>query len=186
MAEADPAAADAGGAAGERAQSRPPRLVVWSLATFHTAFLLVLGVAALHLAGVVGDALAGLGTWAGIALYLVLWATTWWTTRRWLGALDGDPFAGRADVDGALWPAAIWGGVDGVLFFLVLLAVLGAQAFARAGVDVLSFLAVAAVVGGLLAFAVGSVAGLLLGSFDLLALRVAGGTASAPESSTPK
>ncbi|UPV74108.1 hypothetical protein M0R89_16405 [Halorussus limi] len=150
-------------------------LVVWTLASFHTAALTAVLVAALYLSGALGDLLAGLDTVVGLGLYLGLWASTWWTTRRAFAAIAaaGDD----ASLSVVLGTGGKWAGVDGVLFLWILVAVVVFPVGSVEGPEaVLSFIAVVGV-GSLLAFVVGTVVGLLFAALDLAAFRVAGGLA---------
>lgn len=126
-------------------------LVAWSLATFHTALLVALLVTGLYLVGPLGDLLSGLDTVVGLALYGCLWASTWWTTRRWLAEIGEN-----ADLPDTVGNGGKWGGVDGVLFFWTI--------FAIAIVPTLGF-RVGAIPFFLLALAVGSVLALGIGGF---------------------
>lgn len=67
----------------------PDPLAVLAAGTFHVALLVVVAVVALQSVGNLGGALVGLGTLPGAAVYLVLWAVGWWTTRRAVGEVVG-------------------------------------------------------------------------------------------------
>lgn len=94
-------------------------LAAWCLATFHVTVVLTTVLVVTHAYGVVGDLLASLDPVIGIALFVLLWATTWVTTRRALdeGLLSGEAATGTVAIEGGLW-----GGVDGAAFFLALAA----------------------------------------------------------------
>lgn len=151
-------------------------LVVWALASFHTATLTALLVGALYLSGALGDLLGGLDTLIGLGLYLGLWATTWWTTRRAFAAI------GKAGRDGPVSRSVLlgsggkWAGVDGVLFLWLLVGAFVASSVSVGSATVEGALYFLAFVGiaTLLAFAVGAVVGLLFAALDLAAFRVAG------------
>ena len=110
-------------ARGDDGPATPPPLLVWTLAAFHTATLVALAVAALHLAGRLGALLAGLDTAVGAAAYLYLWAVTWWTNRRWLAASGPALATGAADPRAVAVGAARWGAVAGLGVLLPALAV---------------------------------------------------------------
>lgn len=99
------------------AEARTDPLATWCLATFHVTVVLTAVLVVAHGAGVVGDLLASLDPVTGIALFVLLWATTWVTTRSALdeGLLSGERSVGRVALEGSLW-----GGVDGAGFFLAL------------------------------------------------------------------
>jgi len=145
-------------------------LVVLALATFHTALLIAALVAGLYLAGPLGELLGGLRTSLGLGLYLALWATTWWTNRRWLGAV-ADP-----ETDVSAWSVvgsgAKWGGVNGVVFFWVsfFVAVIPTVGF---NIDAALFYLLGLGVGTLLALGIGGIVGVLAAAVDLASFRAA-------------
>jgi len=146
-------------------------LVVGALATFHAAALVAALVAGLYLAGPpLGELLDGLRTSVGLGLYLALWATTWWTNRRWLDAV-ADP-----ESDGSAWRVVgvggKWGGVNGALFFWVLF---GVAVVPFVGLELDAVLAFATVfgVGTLLALGVGVVVGVAAAALDVALFGVA-------------
>lgn len=152
----------------------------WAFATFHAAALVVALVVVAHVTGPLGDLLGGLDTLVGLALFVVLWATTWWTNRRWLAGVRlrvGERPPTRALVSGGLR----WGGANGVLFLwsVFLLAVLPAFGFQVVP------LAIIATAGTVLATVVGALLGGLFAALDAALLRIAGtfapGGAAAPE-----
>lgn len=167
---------DRGPAPDSRSPAGPDPLVVWCLATFHAAFLVAVGVLALHRSGAAGDLLAGLGTLQGFALFLALWTVTWWTTRRWLAEATVDARAGTTPSVGAsLVPALKWGGLDGLVFLLFLVAVLLVPNAVAAGtVSAVYVLALLVLVGSLVAAVVGALVGGLFALVDLALLRAAG------------
>lgn len=183
MVEGSPAAVDADGSNaetadgadgpnGEATHRATPSLLVWAAGTFHAAGLVVLLVAALHLADAAGDVLAGLGTVPGALVYLYLWALVTWTTRRALaasGVTAADPPDGRA----ALLAGGIWGGATGVLFFGGLFLAVAAFLVLTAGIGAVPVALLVGLVGGLLAVLVGAVVGVLFALVDLALLRAA-------------
>lgn len=142
-------------------------LAVWAVATFNVAVLVAALVGALHLDGRLGDVLAGLNTWVGVALYCCLWATTWWTNGGWLAGLDGDD-----GLIGTLVAGGTWGGVNGVLFFWVLffVAVIPTVGFDPTAV---LFYLLALGIGTVLALGIGGIVGVLAAALDLALFRVA-------------
>lgn len=164
----------------ERNRGPADPLVTWAFATFHAATLVVALVVVAHVTGPLGDLLGGLDTLVGLALFVVLWATTWWTNRRWLAAVGlrvGEQPPTRALVFGGL----LWGGANGVLFFwgVYLLAVL--PTFGLLVVP----LVIIATAGTVLATVVGALVGGLFAVLDAALLRLAGsfdqGGTAAPE-----
>ena len=165
-------------------------LVVWVLASFHTATLTVVPLATLYLDGAVGDLLAGFETSVGLGLYLALWAATGWATRNVLRELadrtedesgvEGDDGEEREAEDASFVAVVLtgmkWGGANGVGFFWILLvgfAALNApREFGRA-LEAVPFLLVAGAIGSVLALGVGGIVGALFASLDLALFRVA-------------
>lgn len=148
----------------------------WVLGTFHSATLVALLVRFAYPGGGLQFPLSSLNTLAGLALYLVLWATTLFTTKRALAGLDW--LSDRPTEMGAFYGRALrWGAANGLVFFVVIgiaqfvnvVAAGGAltiQAVMFGTLFVASFgSAVASVIGGLI--------GVALGALDIAALRVA-------------
>jgi hypothetical protein len=151
----------------------------WVLGTFHTA---VLGLALLLLAypgGGLGSLLSSLSTLSGIALFIALWGTTLFCTRKALTDLDW--LSDDAQVMGAFfWRALRWGSANGMLFLIALIAVqLVSAATAPAtrggfqlGPALFGVLFFGAF-GTVFAAAIGAVVGVTLGALDIAALRIA-------------
>ena len=159
--------------------ARGDRLVVWSLATFHTAFFVAALVALLHVSGILGGLLGSLNTAIGVALFGVLWMTTWWSTRRLLQDVRPGPWHPSVSAGPLVGLAALWGGVNGVAFLVVVVAgaLVAALPTTLLGLDralglALGFIYVVSL-GSALAFAVGAMVGLVLGILDSLAFAVA-------------
>src|SRR2546428_13480213 len=94
------------------------KLVTWSLATFHaTVFVLVIVLFA-YSRDALGAGLSGLNTFAGLGLFVALWATTYATTSRALKGLD--LIASARDRSGYAGRAFRWGAVNGMSFFVIL------------------------------------------------------------------
>lgn len=161
-----------------RVSQRQPadRLLARSLSAFHTIALMVLLLAYAHRSNGLGSALGSLGTGAGIALYLALWATTSWTTAR---ALRFFPLAeeGRGSWVLFLRLAVIEGSVNGVAFLWVLILVVAGKSLAASphAIDLNGFLLelgstlfFTSIVAGL----VGAVIGLVFGLVDRCLLTV--------------
>ncbi len=149
------------------------RLVVWALATFHASLFMLVALLFLHWQDVLRNILPTLNTAVGLGLFVLLWAITWWTTRRAVAVMEDDSDIVRR--------AARWGGVNGVLFLAIAIA-LGAVGLAVTEPSARSFQLLGGVaffltVGSLFAFAIGAVVGSVLGLIDLALLRVARGLA---------
>jgi hypothetical protein len=151
-------------------------LVEWLLGSFHTTALAMALLLLLYPLGGLGDLLQGLSTATGLALFLALWLTTLYSTRRALRGLDwlsDDPiemglFFGRA---------LRWGALNGVLFLLALGIVLLTSALLTTPLSSvfagLGFVVFAGFFGAPVALVIGSVVGVTLGALDIAALRVA-------------
>jgi hypothetical protein len=94
------------------------KLVTWSLATFHATLFVLVIVLFAYRGGGLGGALGGLNTFAGLGLFVALWATTYLTTSRALKGLD---LIGSAR-DRRAYPrrAFRWGAANGMSFLAVL------------------------------------------------------------------
>lgn len=156
------------------AERAPDRLLVVGLATFHTTLLLAVLVGAGYATATIGDLLGGLGTLTGFALFGLLWGTTLWTNWRWLASVG--LLADERDARNILRRATVWGGIDGVLFFLGFLVIFLLVRTAPGttvtieGVGLVGFFAL---LGSAVATVVGGVLGVLLGALDLGLIRVA-------------
>jgi hypothetical protein len=100
---------------------RSTRLIEWSFGAFHTAFFVLIAFTLLFASDSADDVLGTLNTGVGVGVFVLLWGTTWWTTRRAVRSLKQDgqfylpPFL---DLLGA---SVKWGAVNGILFLLSLL-----------------------------------------------------------------
>lgn len=153
--------ADHGGADADGDERAPPDtdpLLVWTLASFHTATLLVVPLLVLHAVGALGSLLQGVRTATGLGLYLALWGLTAWTNRRWLASA-------RLDGWRAVRPGAVWGAVTGVGFLLVLVIAVGLTVREPILVAVLTL------VGTPVAALVGALVGAGFALLDLLVVR---------------
>jgi hypothetical protein len=137
-------------------------LTAWALASFHAALLVVAPLAVAHAIApvTVGDLLDGLDTLVGVALFVVLWGSTWWSNRRYLAACD------FGDASGTLRAGTRWGAVTGLpLLGCVVVAVLVATNP--------TFTALVVVAGGLAAPLAGALVGTLFAALDLVVDRAA-------------
>jgi hypothetical protein len=159
--------------------SDPPRvagLLGWVLGTFHTAALGIALLLLLYPRGSFGAALAGLSTLSGLAIFLALWATTLFTTRR---ALAGLKWLEDDSADMAVFfrRALRWGGVNGVMFLAALGVIVLATALLTAPPSItspaLAFITIVAAIGTVVSYVVGALVGVALGAVDIACLRVA-------------
>lgn len=150
----------------------PPPLTAWAFGTFHAATLAVVLVLLGHADGGLGDALAGLDTLTGIALYLYLWGLTWLVTRRSLA----DAGVGAEESSGvgrALRSGMLGGVVAGVAFLLGAILVVFVPRVLFSG-PYLPLLLITAI-GSVVAAVVGSAIGGLFALLDIGLLAVADG-----------
>ena len=160
------------------------KLLTWSLATFHTTVFVLVIVLFAYSGGGLGGALGGLNTFAGLGLFVALWATTYVTTARALRGLD---LIGSARDRGGYGRRAFrWGAANGMSFLAILgiVAIAAAVANTRPGqvasgilVPALFIAPIALVVSA----AVGGVVGAIFGIIDLGLFAVAGLTTPDPE-----
>jgi hypothetical protein len=151
-------------------------LVTWSLATFHATVFVLAIVLFAYSRGAVGPALSGLNTFAGLGLFVALWATTSFTTAR---ALNGVDLIGPARDSTSYGRRAFrWGAANGMAFVAVLgiVALVVAVANTRPGqvgmgilLPALFITPVALVVSA----AVGGAVGVLFGLIDLALIALA-------------
>jgi hypothetical protein len=160
------------------------KLVTWALATFHTTVFVLVIVLFAYSGGGLGGALGGLNTFAGLGLFVALWATTYVTTARALRGLD---LIGSARDRGGYGRRAFrWGAANGMSF----LAILGIVALAAAvantrpgqvGSGILLPALFIAPIALVVSAAVGGVVGVIFGIIDLGLFAVAGLTTPDPE-----
>ena len=163
---------------------RGDRLIVWAFATFHaSAFVLVI-VFLVYRGGGLGQALQGLNTGVGLALFLALWATTYIATRHALGGL-GLERPSRVDELALTAHAIRWGALNGVMFLLLLVLVIPGGYMVTHLADVFDALrgptaiqSTLFVLGGLavasaVALVVGGLVGLVFSGIDLILLGIA-------------
>jgi hypothetical protein len=159
--------------------SEAPRvngLLGWVLGTFHTSIFGLALLLLLYPRGRFGDTLAGLSTLSGLAIFVALWVTTVFTTRRALAGLNWleDDSAQMA----VFFRRALrWGGVNGLLFLIVLGAILFLSALITAPDSItrpaLTFVGLIFWIGLVVSYAVGAIVGVTLGALDIAALRIA-------------
>ncbi|MEP7200881.1 MAG: hypothetical protein ABI874_13745 [Chloroflexota bacterium] len=99
------------------------RLLVWSLATFHTAFFMAVLIALLYASGSLGALLGSLNTLVGLAIFGALWGATWFCTRASLRKFGLNSFA-HPNAYGQLYILGLrWGSVNGMIFLWALTAI---------------------------------------------------------------
>jgi hypothetical protein len=151
-------------------------LLWWVLGSFHTSVFGLALLLLLYPRGGFGATLGSLSTLSGLAIFLALWATTLFTTRRALAGLnwlDDDP----AQMAVFFRRALRWGGVNGLLFLIALGAILFLSALITAPGSItrpaLTFVGFVFWIGLVVSYAVGAIVGVALGALDIAALRIA-------------
>jgi hypothetical protein len=159
-------------------------VLVWGLATFHASTFVLVAVLLIYRGGGLGQALEGLNTLLGLALFVALWTTTYVATRN---ALRGLGIAMPSAIDDVAFTrrAIRWGALNGLMFLGVLVLVvpggyalthLGDIAQALTGPTVLqsaAFVAGGLVIASALALVIGAIVGLLFSGIDLILLGLA-------------
>lgn len=150
-------------------------LLVWALATFHAAVLVLALVLIVYRAGSLAGALHNVGTLPGVALFAALWIATCWTTGRAVRSSDWMPEM-APPVGSLLQRGAGWGGINGIIFFLCLdttiaLSALAAGRLPNVATSIAFFLGTS-VVGSIPAFLVGGAVGMIFASVDIVVLEV--------------
>ena len=147
------------------AESPPTdRLLVWSLATFHTGLFVICLVIVLYWNGTLGDLLHNLNTLIGLTFFVVLWCTTWWCTRKARRGITLLTPAGLLPSGELLSRGTAWGGVNGILFAVILFLGLGISSTIPAPLYAL-FLSIPA-------FFIGGIVGVLLAVVDSTLLAI--------------
>jgi hypothetical protein len=143
-------------------------LRAWSLATFHTVTFVVAAAAFAHASDSLKEALARLDTKTGVAFFGAFWALTFFITRAGLRKMMPVETASTSSIVFGTTIAGAWNGVG---VFAILVSVGLVSGFATRGFEAMRLLPVqflTAVLGSLLAFTVGAVAGLVYGLVDAL------------------
>jgi len=143
--------------------------VEWSLATFHASAFVLAIIFLLYSRDALGQALSGLNTILGLALFVALWATTYLTTCR---ALEGLDLLGERDHLLFARRAFRWGAANGMAFLGVLGVVLIASAVFVSPTALLPVLFVAPFALVVSAI-VGALVGVIFSAVDLLLLALA-------------
>jgi hypothetical protein len=141
---------------------------------------LALLVALLYAGGNLGALLASFNTLIGLVLFIGLWLTTWWCTRRGLRAVRAQtlesPLTRTGEMVRALLLGGVWGGINGVLFLGIVLGGIVVSSLVQTISTANSSSLLIPVFGlfGLpLAFIVGAVVGVTLAAIDGALLELA-------------
>ncbi len=157
--------------------------LAFALATFQTSVFVFVPLLLVFLKGDLGDQLEELDSRLGIALFLLLWLTTFYCTLRALGEVGLDTM--RSDPTVAmLVKGAQWGAIDGMIFFVVLaVSILGYAVIGASGndhesafigtVSVILLGLTVTVVGGVVALIIGGIAGLIAAIIEVPLIYVA-------------
>jgi hypothetical protein len=152
------------------ARETDPR--VWSLAAFRTTSFMIGVIMSLHVRGSLAGSLRRLDTTTGFGLFLVVWATTWFATRRGLRELERVDTASSAATVMSTIVAGAWNGL--YVFGALVLGFLAASIITQGpgAVPVIPVFAIGSVIGGTVAFTIGAIVGLFYGMIELFVSRV--------------
>ncbi len=147
--------------------------MAYGVAAFNLSALTATLVLTAHWRGWLAGFLGSLGTLAGSVLFAWLWLITWWCTRHGLRGLQLLDPASPPPADNFVSRCLIWGGINGALFLLGPIIVLGFSA--RDPLRVVFFLlaAVFSVLPVPVAFLIGGCIGLVCSFMDLAMLGLA-------------
>jgi hypothetical protein len=154
-----------------------PALRPWSLATFRTTSFMAAAVLTLHQRGALPSTLSRLDTVAGFGFFVIFWVVTWIATRVGLRQAGAHAWSERLPTGAVLMSTTIAGGWNGVFVFAVLVArflvaLAGAQEPRMiAALPVVFF---GSVLGSVIAFTIGTIAGFVYGAVDMVVLLVSG------------
>jgi hypothetical protein len=177
---------------GERIRQLDPRVpgvaITLPLATLHTTLLVLVVLGLVYAFGDLGGALDGLSTFAGLGLFVYLWAIVWVTTAGALRRLEWPRAAGfEATADAALR----WGAVTGAASLLVAASAIvgGATVYGILTLDHIVLLSTAifvpfAIIGGVFALAFGAFFGAIFGLVDYVLFVIADAAVSGRPSDT--
>jgi hypothetical protein len=149
----------------------------WSLATFRTTSFMAAAVLTLHLRGILQSTLSRLDTVSGFAFFAIFWVLTWIATRVGLRQAGAEAWSERLPTCAVLMSTTIAGGWNGVFVFAVLMArLLVALAGAQEPrmIAALPVVFLGSVLGSVIAFTIGTIAGFVYGTVDVLVLLVSG------------
>jgi hypothetical protein len=149
----------------------------WSLATFRTTSFMAAAVLTLHLRGTLQSTLSRLDTVTGFGFFAIFWVVTWIATCLGLRQAGADAWSGRPPTGAVLMSTTIAGGWNGVFVFAVLMArLLVALAGAQEPrmIAALPVVFLGSVLGSVIAFTIGTIAGFVYGTVDVLVLLVSG------------
>lgn len=162
----------------------PDALLCWGLAAFHTAVLVLVLVMYLYGSAPLGELLAEIQTSIGLLLYGALWGITWWSNHRWLQETQLLEADAVSDPDTVILAGFKWGGTTGVIFFGVLIVLLILPQIPLGGIP---FVVLLALIGAIVAFAIGGLLGGIFAVADIVLFWVADQLVSATDqpSDTP-
>ena len=153
----------------------PAPLDVWSLATFRTTSFMIGVIMSLHERGSLTRSLRQLDTTTGFGLFLVMWATTWFATRRGLREVERSASINIASSAAIVMSTIVAGAWNGLYVFgALVLGFLAASIITQGlgAVPVIPVFAIGSVIGGTVAFTIGAIVGLFYGMIELFVSRV--------------
>lgn len=154
-------------------------LLARSLAAFHTGLFLVGATTFLYVTERIGALLSELSTFIGLGLFGLLWGTTGWCVQQALRKIEWRLPDQSLPTNELLEIGTHWGGYNGILFFGSILAigtvVVIVSGLAEGHLEILGVLPFAVLgfaVGGIFAWGIGALIGLLLALIDALLIAI--------------
>jgi hypothetical protein len=148
----------------------------WSLATFRTTSFMAVAVLTFHLRGSLLSTLSRLDTRTGFGFFVLFWLATWIATRVGMRQA-GDAWSERLPTGAVLMSTTIAGGWNGVFVFAIIVARFLVTLAETQGIRFAAALPavfLGSVLGSALAFTIGTIAGFVYGTVDMIVL-LAGG-----------
>jgi len=159
-----------------------------ALATLQTSLLVLTGILVGYLTGGLGETLDGLSTLFGLTLFAYLWALNWFGVAGALRRFDSPSAPRWSEVTRA---GVLWGGAAGVASIALPFAALLISSLVAGIVNtdvewvfVALYVPVFAMIGGVIAAAVGALVGSVFAMIDLVLLSCATLAAAPPSQGT--
>ena len=146
-------------------------LALFGFATFLTMVLVVAVLGTVYWNGGVPGVTRAAGTGTRLSLFLYLWGGTWWTTKQAMRSIELPQAHRQAET--LLVRSFLWGGINGWFFLLGLMLVAEFPALDWSIlVGFVSALPIALLFGGIPAFLIGGIIGLILATVVLFLVSI--------------
>jgi hypothetical protein len=153
-----------------------PALRPWSLATFRTTSFMAAAILTFHLRGSLLSTLSRLDSATGFIFFVLFWVATWIATRVGLRHA-GDAWSESLPTGAVLMSTTIAGGWNGLFVFAIIVARFLVTLAGTQGVRFAAALPAVffgSMIGSVIAFTIGTIAGLVYGTVDLVVLLASG------------